>query len=617
MSDDSLMVDGRRYLSSKRSAELFGYSTDYVGELCRQGKVACFRKGRQWYVEEKSLFAYLETAREKTVERKHELSRHLSRQLNKKPSPGFWSSLDVSRTLVSRIGAFFVSRRLVRASAGSLLVFALFFAQTPVARAGLEEFSLASILRITRSVTDELAASFRATAVKTGDALATLADGPAVLLGDASALTRSASEAISSSAESVTAAVSASLGETSASAVAMAHDLASFPRDLALSLGRAGTSVGEALGKVSEGVIGGFEGTISRLGESVETLSGAMSASVADTRESLGGISRSAAAAVTSTREVLRRNLLAAIQYEDTFNLIKEGVKDGFDAVIDKVTDTLNRSSSSTLGTSPNGSESASGGGAMSVTPPVPSVPPVPATTSSGTGKTVTERIIERIVRVETPVIQNITQTTPGTVVTGGVSSAALDLRLQQVSNELRAEISRVSGASSAQVSNVFHVMGQATRIDQLSGTVITSPSVSGGTWSGANLTGTTNISSASISALTLGTGTTTASNGFNISAGCFAVNGVCVGSSGGGGGSGDVGSGTAGQFPFYNGTGTTLTATSSIFLTEGGNVGIGTTSPFAKLSVAGAIFANGSITGSDITATGTLSVAGASSLQN
>jgi hypothetical protein len=53
-------------------------------------------------------------------------------------------------------------------------------------------------------------------------------------------------------------------------------------------------------------------------------------------------------------------------------------------------------------------------------------------------------------------------------------------------------------------------------------------------------------------------------------------------------GGSGSVGAGTAGQFAYFAGGGTTLTATSSIFLSTAGNVGLGTTSPFARLSIAG-----------------------------
>ena len=80
---------------------------------------------------------------------------------------------------------------------------------------------------------------------------------------------------------------------------------------------------------------------------------------------------------------------------------------------------------------------------------------------------------------------------------------------------------------------------------------------------------------------------TSTFANGINLSAGCFSVGGTCVG---GGSGSGTVGSGTTGQFPYYAANGTTLTATSSIYLATTGYVGIGNTSPSYKLDVAGFI---------------------------
>jgi hypothetical protein len=78
---------------------------------------------------------------------------------------------------------------------------------------------------------------------------------------------------------------------------------------------------------------------------------------------------------------------------------------------------------------------------------------------------------------------------------------------------------------------------------------------------------------------------TSTFGSGINIATGCFAINGTCLST---GGGSGTVSAGTAGQFPYYAANGTTLTATSSVFLATSGNVGIGTTSPYSKMTLWG-----------------------------
>ncbi|MEK7663275.1 MAG: tail fiber domain-containing protein, partial [Actinomycetota bacterium] len=87
------------------------------------------------------------------------------------------------------------------------------------------------------------------------------------------------------------------------------------------------------------------------------------------------------------------------------------------------------------------------------------------------------------------------------------------------------------------------------------------------------------------IANFTTATSTFQSTGGINLTAGCFAVNGVCVG--GGGSGSGTVGSGTTGQFPYYAANGTTLSATSSLFLSATGRIGVGTTSPAELLTIA------------------------------
>lgn len=51
--------------------------------------------------------------------------------------------------------------------------------------------------------------------------------------------------------------------------------------------------------------------------------------------------------------------------------------------------------------------------------------------------------------------------------------------------------------------------------------------------------------------------------------------------------GSGTINSGTTGQFPYYSGVGTTLSATSSLFVATDGKIGIGTTTPNDALTIA------------------------------
>lgn len=52
---DELIIGEKTYLSSKRAAKITGYAKDYVGQLCREGRVEARLVGRNWYVLESSI----------------------------------------------------------------------------------------------------------------------------------------------------------------------------------------------------------------------------------------------------------------------------------------------------------------------------------------------------------------------------------------------------------------------------------------------------------------------------------------------------------------------------------------------------------------------------------
>jgi fibronectin-binding autotransporter adhesin len=88
-------------------------------------------------------------------------------------------------------------------------------------------------------------------------------------------------------------------------------------------------------------------------------------------------------------------------------------------------------------------------------------------------------------------------------------------------------------------------------------------------------------------------TGSTTISNGVNITAGCFAVNGTCLSSSA------SI-TGMAGQIAYLSGTNTAV-GTSSLFIASSGNIGIGTTSPSAVLTIYGSNSSTNLVTGGGV----------------
>lgn len=59
---DSIILEGKIYISARRAAKIINYAQDYIGQLCRAGKLDSKMVGRSWFVTEESLIAHRESA---------------------------------------------------------------------------------------------------------------------------------------------------------------------------------------------------------------------------------------------------------------------------------------------------------------------------------------------------------------------------------------------------------------------------------------------------------------------------------------------------------------------------------------------------------------------------
>src|SRR3989338_6264651 len=127
---------------------------------------------------------------------------------------------------------------------------------------------------------------------------------------------------------------------------------------------------------------------------------------------------------------------------------------------------------------------------------------------------------------INNPVIERIVETTR-LIAEGGISPELLEKKINELDGKLSARLSSLSAANSTQVSYVYAAAASVGNIDHLKSVDLETPTIRGG-----SITNTT-VSAKSLAVT--GTGTSTAANGFDISDGCFAIDGVCISGSGGG----------------------------------------------------------------------------------
>ncbi|MDO8231970.1 MAG: helix-turn-helix domain-containing protein, partial [bacterium] len=226
---------------------------------------------------------------------------------------------------------------------------------------------------------------------------------------------------------------------------------------------------------------------------------------------------------------------------------------------------------------------------------------------------------VQELVPIRTRAVISSTAAQPTTInsyptyttVVRGVSEDLLNQSLASLRTGVLATVAGMIQPVAAQTVTNSTTIQQVNMIQDLSNLIVRNGDFRGGTLANATSVSATTGTFSSL-AIT-GSGTTTASAGIDLSSGCFAVNGTCITTGGGGSGvtslaatypllttgatggitiSTAFGTTTANSFSSLqqfnaNASTTQLTTTGATYLaTLGGNVGIGTTTPGTLLSL-------------------------------
>jgi len=98
--DGILNFDGKKYISAKFAAKNFGYTSDYIGQLCRAKKINSRLVGRSWYVLELDLIKHKNFLHKDILTKKPTPAKKEKIRLNKKTRGMVGIKINKSENLV-------------------------------------------------------------------------------------------------------------------------------------------------------------------------------------------------------------------------------------------------------------------------------------------------------------------------------------------------------------------------------------------------------------------------------------------------------------------------------------------------------------------------------------
>jgi hypothetical protein len=509
-----IFFENKKYISVKTASSLTGYSKDYIGQLCRQDKIIHHRVGRVWYVEEQSITDY------KNTPSTFDFSKNLSHQDNleshaehaEASAPG--AEKNVTRAssrsseisdILSRVRSFSVSARFKSRQNREKIsrIHARMFASRFSPLATIMPLAIGLVFAIGLVSAEEQIGSAAAKApqaVRSVSAKAVSLLPSPIAISDAIVFAPHAAYQASDDMLSLYAGTltrgylsSASALRSAASTIASQASIAAHNPPLYVSSIFRSAAVAE-----SHGLDAGLSATS-------QAIAAVHQKTFAFISDSFGG---------TPYARIAARDAVANVAGTITrmppgpIDVAGVAIYDAFNSFFAR---TIYMPIASLLGSKPPIAEFTTRVSlppakpiATTVTPKVKMV-----ATPAGSG-------LPASLPAQPIVIRQVTEQ----VTYAGVTEQTLDARLQEFNNKIQSQLSSLSTGTGGSITNVYQQIAQSNRIDQLTGTALNSPAITGGT-----ITGTT-ISSPSISVTNLAVGSASFSGTASI-AGNFGVTGT------------------------------------------------------------------------------------------